>query len=261
MHTLNNAKCQIKVAPERGAIVTSLQVNGVESLYLDQSTFDDPAKNVRGGIPVLFPLCGPQSEPATMKQHGFARNSSWTVGSVTEESIQLSLQDSPQTLDIYPYPFQYLLTYRALPDGLRIEQSIENRGSDNMPLQFGFHPYFLVGSKERIQFQLPVTTYCDNKSDDRGTFQGFPFQRSEIDWAFPNPTELEASFHDPERNLTIKVSYGNEYTQLVFWTLENTPFVCVEPWSSARWAYPNGPDLHQIKPGETINTQVEIRVS
>jgi D-hexose-6-phosphate mutarotase len=48
----------IKISPERGGIVTGYGVNGEEMLYLDQATFDDPKANIRGGIPILFPICG-----------------------------------------------------------------------------------------------------------------------------------------------------------------------------------------------------------
>ncbi|HEY8537391.1 MAG TPA: hypothetical protein VIL28_00910 [Steroidobacteraceae bacterium] len=46
------------IAPHRGAIVTSLRIDGRELLYFDEATFNDPAKNVRGGIPLLFPTPG-----------------------------------------------------------------------------------------------------------------------------------------------------------------------------------------------------------
>jgi galactose mutarotase-like enzyme len=260
MLTLTNQSCQIQLSPQRGAIVTSLQVQGTEALYLDKATFEDPSKNVRGGIPVLFPLCGPQLEPAVMKQHGFARNLPWEVVEHTTESVKLLLKDTQDTRTVYPYSFRYELTYTALPDGLRIEQNISNGSESPMPLQFGFHPYFLIGEKAGLEFDLPVTTYEDNKSDDSGEFQEFDFTRDEIDWAFPEPMARTAGFSDPDRGLEFTVSYGPEYTQLVFWTLKGKPFVCLEPWSSARFAYPDGNDLHRIEPNEFLKTQIEILI-
>lgn len=260
MLTLINQSCRVQFSPARGAIVTSLQVAGQEALYLDRDTFNDPAQNVRGGIPVLFPLCGPQKEPAVMRQHGFARNLPWEVVEQTADRALLQLTESDQTLELYPYRFNYSLAYVALPEGLRIEQSITNKSDQNMPFQFGFHPYFLVGEKSGLEFDLPVTLYEDNKGDDRGDFTGFDFNRPEIDWAFPNPTSRWATFRDPDRSLSITVNYGPEYSQLVFWTLEGKPFVCVEPWSSARFAYPDGSDVHSLASGETLETHVELRV-
>jgi galactose mutarotase-like enzyme len=55
---LKSGHAEATIAPHRGAIVTSLRIAGRELLYLDRATFDDPSKNVRGGIPVLFPTPG-----------------------------------------------------------------------------------------------------------------------------------------------------------------------------------------------------------
>ena len=66
-----------EVVPSRGAIVAGLRIGGTEVLYLDRATLDDPAKNVRGGIPVLFPFAGKLADGTLgltgtkMKQHDF----------------------------------------------------------------------------------------------------------------------------------------------------------------------------------------------
>ena len=48
----------LKISPERGGLITSWKCNGREILYLDQLRFSDLSKSIRGGIPVLFPICG-----------------------------------------------------------------------------------------------------------------------------------------------------------------------------------------------------------
>ncbi len=268
MITISHGPCQVTLSPERGAIVTSLKIDGVETLYLDQATFDDPSKNVRGGVPVLFPIVGPvrdgeyewEGKRYRMAQHGFARTEVWTVLEQTEDRAVLELLDSATTREQFPFPFRYRLTYSAVPDGLRIEQTIENRGEEAMPAQFGFHPYFQVGAKTGLEFSLPVSTYADNKSDASGPFHGFDFSRDEIDWAFPQPTAPSASFEDSERGLRVTVDYGPEYGWLVFWTLQGSPFVCLEPWSSARLGFPQGADVHRIPSGATLNSTVALRV-
>jgi galactose mutarotase-like enzyme len=268
MILLRNHSCQVAVAPQRGAIVTSLSVDGQEVLYFDQSTFDDPDKNVRGGVPVLFPICGPLAEASyewsgvaySMKQHGFARNLPWTVVEQSDDRTTLQLTDSQATRDQYPFAFSYQIVYSALPDGLRVEQVIENRGDEPMPAQFGFHPYFVVGDKRQLSFDLPVASYSDNKSDAHGPFPGFDFGSDEIDWAFLHPTARQASFTDPTRGVRVTVSYGEAYQLLVFWTLKDSPFVCVEPWSSSRLAFPQGKDVHRIGPRTSLTSSVELVV-
>ena len=98
--------------PERGGIITSIKFRGTEILYLDQETLENPAVNVKGGIPILFPNAGPipdtstaPAEFANLKQHGFARLSSrWHF--VTHWSVFFEeLKSYYETRSCYPYPF------------------------------------------------------------------------------------------------------------------------------------------------------------
>jgi galactose mutarotase-like enzyme len=56
--TDDSAESKLEVVPERGGIITGWQVKGKEILYLDAERFANPALSVRGGIPILFPICG-----------------------------------------------------------------------------------------------------------------------------------------------------------------------------------------------------------
>ena len=68
------------VVPERGGIIISWTVQGDEMFYLDKERLKDPSLSVRGGIPLLFPICGNlpddtyshQNQTYTLKQHGLA---------------------------------------------------------------------------------------------------------------------------------------------------------------------------------------------
>lgn len=268
MLSLRCEDSELQFSPERGAIITGWRVGGRELLYLDQATFDDPSKNVRGGIPVLFPLCGPLAEASykvdgesyVMKQHGFARNLAWKVEELEQHRAVLVLSASPESLAQFPFSFNYRLTFELAKRGLKIGQQIRNSGRDPMPVQFGFHPYFLVGDKTRLGFDLPVESYSDNKSDATGQFNGFDFTREEIDWSFPEPTAQSASYRDPERGVQITVGYGEEYRALVFWTVKNSPYICLEPWSSSRLAFPQGADVHRIEPGAVLRSYVTLTV-
>ena len=63
---------QAKIAPARGGLLTSFSVDNTEIFYLDRETFNDVIKNVRGGIPLLFPNAGPLKVSLyNLPQHGF----------------------------------------------------------------------------------------------------------------------------------------------------------------------------------------------
>src|SRR5688572_25209154 len=96
---LTSGDTAVVIAPDRGAIVTSFCVADRELMYFDQATFNEPLKNVRGGVPILFPSPGKldndrwsyDSKQGTLKQHGFARNLSWRVDARTDTSATLVL--------------------------------------------------------------------------------------------------------------------------------------------------------------------------
>ena len=90
------------VAPTRGGLVARWKARGRDMLFLDESTFNDASKNVRGGIPVLFPSPGKLSDDrwrqgergGSLPQHGFARQQPWRVvdeGTGGEASVTLAL--------------------------------------------------------------------------------------------------------------------------------------------------------------------------
>jgi galactose mutarotase-like enzyme len=49
---------RLAVVPGRGALITRWEAGGLQRLYLDEATLADPTKNVRGGVPLLFPSPG-----------------------------------------------------------------------------------------------------------------------------------------------------------------------------------------------------------
>ena len=48
----------IKFSPLRGGILTNWVSNHKEIIYFDQKRFLEKTKSIRGGIPILFPICG-----------------------------------------------------------------------------------------------------------------------------------------------------------------------------------------------------------
>ena len=83
----------IRVVPERGGLLTGWQVDGREVVYLDLERFLTPGQSVRGGAPVLFPICGnlpddslplADGRTASLKQHGFARTMPWSLSALED---------------------------------------------------------------------------------------------------------------------------------------------------------------------------------
>ncbi|MCS6812060.1 MAG: aldose epimerase [Cyanobacteria bacterium] len=267
------AQSVIEVVPERGGIVTRWQVQNHTIFYMDEERFTHPELTVRGGIPILFPICGnlPNdtytygSASYTLKQHGFARNLPWQVirqHNDSAASLTVSLASTAETLASYPFEFLVEFTYELQGTTLTINQRYTNCSSSPMPFSAGLHPYFWVGDKTGLQVNLPATQFYDQASKTQGEFTGtFDFDQPEIDAAFRPLTGSSATVTDLARQLTLTLTWAEHFTTLVFWTVKGKDFYCLEPWTAPRNAMVTGDDLLHLPAGESLDTSVRLTVT
>jgi len=259
MLSLTQAESTLTVYPERGGIVTSWTVGGHEMFYLDQERFTDPTLSVRGGIPILFPICGNlpdntythEGQTYSLKQHGFAREMPWNVVDQSEASITVQLVNTPTTEAVYPFGFQVDFTYELTDTRLTIRQRYTNTGTTPLPYSAGFHPYFAAPDKSALEFSLPSTVYQEKSTPEPRAFTGFDLTQPEIDWAFRDLTATHATVVDRSRGLTLTLSFDPAFTTLVFWTVLGKDFYCLEPWTAPRNSLNSGEALRWLEPGAT----------
>lgn len=122
-----------------------------------------------------------------------------------------------------------------------------------MPFSAGFHPYFPVADKSKLQFEIPAkTAIVDQKTQTKKPFNNsFDFDVAEIDWCFDELTGTTAIVTDQAAQTKLTLQYDKEYSTLVFWTLKDKDFYCLEPWSAPRNAMNTGNHLLFLAPGET----------
>ena len=168
----DDARSLVTIAPERGSIVTRFRVGDQDLLFMDESTLTDPTKNVRGGIPLLFPspgrLTGDRFERAgqsgAMKQHGFARDVAWKVDRCPRAmprghpGHRVHRRDAGHvSLGLPPGR-----DVRAARTRLRLDATVDDTGTQPMPFAFGIHPYFLVHDKAAATIATKATRAFDN---------------------------------------------------------------------------------------------------
>lgn len=268
-----SAQSRLEVVPERGGIAVRWRVQGQELFYLDEERFQQPDKSVRGGIPILFPICGDipddtytlDGKTYQLPRHGFARDLPWEVtesSSDTAAELTLVLRSSEQTHEHYPFDFQLAFTYRLQGSTLTLHQRYSNYSASPMPFSTGLHPYFAVGDKHELSFDIPAARVYDRANDSGGSYSGgFDVDLDEIDAALTGLARAEASFSDRSRNLKVTVRYSEPYETLVFWTVKDKPFICLEPWTAGRNAINTGEGLLHVEPGGTFETTVDFVVS
>ena len=261
---------QIEVVPERGGIVTSWRINGQEVFYLDAERFTHPDLSVRGGNPILFPLCGNLPNDTynvdgtdyKIKQHGFARELPWTATAQSASdgaSVTVELSSNEQTKLVYPFDFHLAFTYTLRGNTLEIRQEYKNLSSTPMPFSSGFHPYFLCGDKSKIEVDIPSVGYQDNRTKEDFVFDGkFNFEQDEIDSVFGKLSSRSTSVIDNDRKLKIAIDYDDFYTYLVFWTVKGKDFYCLEPWSATRNSLNTKEYLTVLEPNASCSAVMQI---
>lgn len=267
------AHSRLEVVPERGGIVTRWRIQGQHILYLDEERFANPELSVRGGIPILFPICGNlpdntysyQGTQYSLKQHGFARDLPWEVLERSTDdcaSLTLSLSSNAQTRTSYPFDFQLTFTYKLKGNTLSIRQHYANKSDEAMPFSTGLHPYFWVTDKKLLSFDLPVSEYQDQKTGEVCPFNNqFDFDRDEIDIIARSLSANSASLTNHRRHMQIALQYSDRYSTLVFWTVKGKDYVCLEPWSAPRNALNTGDRLTYLLPNSSCETKVDLSVS
>ena len=265
-------QARLEVVPERGGIITQWQVKGHDLLYMDAERFANPEVSIRGGIPILFPICGNlpdntythSGKSYTLKQHGFARELSWTVAeqNTEEGSIGLELESSDRTRAVYPFDFHIRFTYQLKENALEIHQTYTNLSSEAMPFSTGLHPYFPVSDKSQLTFDIPATEYLDQLTQTTHPFPGnFDFEQDEIDVAFRDVSRQSASAADASRKIRMAIDYDLIYSTVVFWTVKGKDYYCLEPWTAPRNAFNTGENLIQLEAGSSLRTLVCLRVA
>jgi galactose mutarotase-like enzyme len=267
-----DARSAVAIVPARGAITTRFRVGERELLYLDASTLGDPARNVRGGIPVLFPSPGPLTadrfarggRSGSMKQHGFARTMAWetrSVGVTDAAQATLVLRSDDATRAQYPFDFLVAITFSLLGARLRLDVSVENTGDAALPFAFGLHPYFLVADadKARVKIATRATRAYDNVTKRVIPFHGFDLTAPEVDLHLIDHgnSRSELAWGDGTR---VAIRASPELTHWVVWTLGGRDFVCVEPWTAPADALNTGEALIEVPPKASRAVWVEIEL-
>lgn len=271
LYEMTDAATQSRIVfcPERGAIVIHCELQGQELLYLDRETFLNPQANIRGGIPILFPICGQliggqyewNGAVYGMKNHGVARIKPWQVietGTDDGAYATLSLRSDEETLASYPFAFELRFTYRLKDGKLTIEQQYSNGSDEPMPMVAGFHPYFTAEGKH-LSYETDATKLLDYNDNIEKPFDGsFDLQGLVESAALLGAHKPEIGFPLNDKGGFVRMSYSEEFRYVVLWSVEGKPFVCVEPWTALNEALNHQKDLLLVKPGQPLSLQLTI---
>ena len=260
---------RLRIVPERGGIVTEWRCGDRDVLYFDAERYSDPTKSIRGGIPVLFPICGNvpgdvlpvNGVDYTLPQHGFARDLPWQLQLLEDQTgISLSLSDTETTRASYPFSFLIEMQVRPVAQALEIGISILNRSEQTMPFSFGLHPYFNVTDPAEVELE-GLNDRCLNHLEMADTDTASQLGRLSEGVDFLCRPAGPVTLIDRVDGAHVQLQHQPPMDLTVIWTDPPRRMVCVEPWTGPRQALISGDRRLEIQPGARSQLNCRYAVS
>ena len=197
--------------------------------------------------PVLFPVVGKYKNGKTTYegkeyfsgQHGFARDSEFTLVEKTENKLSFELLSNEETLKQYPFRFRLVCSFELNSDRIIVGWNVENIDDKKIYFSIGAHPAFycekdktvLSMNEENIKYALINSNglYTPQKYDVENSFVLHDNVFDNDALIIENSDVNEISLIDNNKKyLTVKF----DAPLFGIWspTKKNAPFVCIEPW-------------------------------
>ena len=197
--------------------------------------------------PVLFPVVGKYKNGKTtyngkeyaLGQHGFARDSEFTLVEQNETKLVFALESNEETLTKYPFKFRLVCSFELENDKIIVGWNVENTDDKTIYFSIGAHPAFyceksktvLTTNKENLKYSLVNSDglYTPEKYDVESSFvlHDNIFDKDAL--IIENSNVTEVSLVDNDKKY-ITVNFDAPLFGIWSPTKKNAPFVCIEPW-------------------------------
>ena len=258
----------INFCPSRGGIITRWVHNSENILYFDKARFSNHSQSIRGGIPILFPICGTLDKPAffgknylDFNQHGFARDLEWQFSLDNKNKIlNLILVSNQITQKYYPFDFKLNIQISFGIDSLEFNISIKNQSRKKMPINFGLHPYFNISNFNKIEF-INYPLDCQNQKNNTVEASDNLLRNISRGVDLLMYSNGEASFKDFGLKRQITLINPKPFDLSVIWSDPPRKMICLEPWTSPRNSFINGYRNINLLPNQIQQLKASIKVN
>jgi len=296
------------ICPAAGNFIFSLLKGGQEFIFC-QSLEAYAAERPLSGIPFLAPWANRISgnaysfqdktyaldpslgnlrlDPHGQASHGLLlKTSLWELEqAVAGESgaqlvTRLDFSKVEGGLEQFPFDHRYRTIFRLERGALTVQTSVTNTGTGDMPVAFGYHPYFSLRGAGRAQWAVTIPAGHLRKLNVNFVPTGELEARETLargEWVNVGDTVLDHAFTDLSRDSqgycrfalrgpgrSLDVDFGPAYSESILFSPAGKEFLCIEPMTAptdafnlrARGLYP---ELKVIGPGQSL--QADFRMT
>lgn len=256
IYSITNGAVSAKINTKGGEL-NSFTKNGKEYLWQGNPEFWG------GQAPILFPVVARcrdgkltiKGKSYPMPKHGFVRDSELKVTAQTENSITLTLTENAQTKQVYPWNFQFSVTYTIDGDRLTCTFQVVNTDKEAILFGVGGHPAFHVPMEDGekfedycLEFELEEILYSNHVAEDDAIMAEDKDLILDSGRVLPLKRNLfnnDAMIFEDIQSKWVKLIHKDTKKGLHFayedfpifavWTKGEpieAPYVCLEPWFS-----------------------------
>lgn len=253
IYSLENSKIKITASTHGGELhsITGKDT-GTEYLWDGNPTY------WKYHAPILFPIIGKVTDLKykvdgriyELPQHGLARTSEFNLLSQTEDSISFELKYSDDSLNVYPFKFSLISTYKLSDNSLTVNYHVRNLDTTDILFSIGAHPAFMCPINQNeslddyyLQFNEKETSsifvptkevflthekkeYLNNSAEIKLSKDTF---KNDV-LIFDNLKSNKITIKSRNCTKSLSVEFG-DFPYLGIWAPPTgAPFICIEPW-------------------------------
>ncbi len=201
--------------------------------------------------PVLFPIVGAlkddcyyyEGKKYNLSRHGFARDFEFEVMESSSNTASFLLKQNSEIAAKYPFDFELQMDYKLVDRQLVLSYTIRNKSDVEMPFSIGAHPafalpnsftdYSLEFEKEEklITHELENNLFSGKTRTINLDKTNLPLTYSLFEkdaLVFKTIQSKKVTIFENQKPL-LKVNF-EDFSSLGIWTVQNAPFICIEPW-------------------------------
>jgi len=208
--------------------------------------------------PVLFPVIGAIKDGFVkynggeykVPRHGIVRNNANVkLVEQTSDSLTFGLKFSEETLAMYPFKFEFQITYKLDGNRITVHHKVKNHDKEKMLFSLGGHPAFKCPLNEGeiyedyyLEFEQieNESTWLLEKDGLVGKNTRPVLENTNILHLNPHLFDNDAlifkhlqsrqvSLRSTKSSQVVSVHY-EDFPYLGIWAKPNAHFVCIEPW-------------------------------